>query len=78
MPLVSSGFVHSILESTNPMLTYRIDWFWFLVIHVAAGTVAGIVVSRSERIRTWQHVPFLDRAGIEMDELGDISGRPNA
>jgi cytochrome c oxidase subunit I len=78
VPLIGSGFVHSILGATNPVLTERIDWSWFVVIHIAAGSVAGFVVSRSERIRTWQHVPFLDRAGIEMDELGDTSGRPNA
>jgi hypothetical protein len=78
LPLIGSGFVHSILGATNPMLSERIDWLWFAVIHVAAGAVAGFVVSRSERIRTWQHLPFLDRAGIEIDELADSSGRPNA
>ncbi len=78
VPLIGSGFVHSILEATNPVLNERIDWLWFIVIHVAAGTVAGFVVSRSERIRTWQHLPFLDRAGIEMDKLTDRSGGPDA
>ena len=78
VPLIGSGFVHSILGATNPVLNERIDWLWFVVIHIAAGTVAGFVVSRSERIRTWQHLSFLDRAGIEMDELTDRSGGPNA
>jgi hypothetical protein len=78
VPLIGSGFVHSILGATNPILSARIDWLWFVVIHIAAGTVSGFVVSRSERIRTWQHVPFLDRAGIEMDELTDRSEEHNA
>ena len=78
VPLIGSGFVHSILGTANPVLSEKIDWLWFVVIHVAAGTVAGLVVSRSERIRTWQHLPFLDRAGIEIDELTDRSGGPNA
>ena len=78
VPLIGSGFVQSILGATNPVLSERIDWLWFVFIHIAAGTVAGFVVSRSERIRTWQHVPFLDRAGIEEDELIDRSGGSNA
>jgi cytochrome c oxidase subunit 1 len=78
VPLIGSGFVYSILESTNAVLSERIDWLWFVLIHITAGLVAGFVVSRSERIRTWQHVPFLDRAGIEIDELGNTPGRPNA
>jgi hypothetical protein len=77
VPLIGSGFVHSILGATNPVLSESIDWLWFVVIHIAAGTVAGFVVSRSERIRTWQHLPFLDRAGIEEDELIDRSGGSN-
>jgi hypothetical protein len=78
VPLIGTGFVHSILGATNPVLSERIDWLWFVVIHIAAGTVAGFVVSRTERIRTWQHLPFLDRAGIEEDELIDRSGGSNA
>jgi hypothetical protein len=78
VPVIGSGFVHGILGATNPVLSERIDWLWFVVIHIAAGTVAGFVVSRSERIRTWQHVPFLDRAGIEEDELIDRAGGSNA
>jgi len=77
-PLIGSVFVHSILGADNPVLSERIDWLWFVVIHVAAGTVAGFVVSRSERIRTWQHLPFLTRAGIEEDQLIDRSGGSNA
>jgi hypothetical protein len=29
------------------------------------GIVAGIVVSRQERIHTWQHLPFALRTGME-------------
>jgi hypothetical protein len=40
--------------------------------------VAGIVVSRQERVRTWQHVPFAIRAGVEapgaMDEKSSEEG----
>ena len=42
------------------------DWLWFVVSQMGFGIVAGIVVSRQERIRTWQHLPFAMRAGMEV------------
>jgi hypothetical protein len=58
--------LHSILEVLNPVLNHRIDWLWFVVSQMGFGIVAGIVVSRQERIRTWQHLPFAMRAGMEV------------
>lgn len=78
-PILWTGLIHSILEALDPVLNQRIDWPWFVVSQIGFGVVAGIVVSRQERIRTWQYLPFAVRAGIEapgaMDEKnGD--GRP--
>ena len=64
-PVLWSGLLHSILEAVDPVLNQRIDWFWFVLSQIGFGVVAGIVVSRQVRIRTWQHVPFGVRAGIE-------------
>jgi len=64
-PVLWSGLLHSILEVIDPVLNQRIDWFWFVFSQIGFGVVAGIVVSRQVRIRTWQHVPFGVRAGIE-------------
>jgi hypothetical protein len=64
-PIAWSGLIHSILGIVNPVLNSRIDWFWFVLSQIGFGIVAGIVVSRQERVRTWQHMPFLMRAGIE-------------
>jgi hypothetical protein len=64
-PVLWSGLLHSILEAVDPTLNQRIDWFWFVLSQIGFGVVAGIVVSRQVRIRTWQHVPFGVRAGIE-------------
>jgi len=64
-PVLWSGLLHSILEAVDPVLNQRIDWFWFVLSQIAFGVVAGILVSRQVRIRTWQHVPFGVRAGIE-------------
>jgi hypothetical protein len=65
-PVLWTGLLHSILEVLNPVLNHRIDWLWFAISQIGFGIVAGIVVSRQERIRTWQHLPFAMRAGMEV------------
>jgi hypothetical protein len=64
-PILWSGLLYSILGVVNPVLNQRIDWFWFVLSQLGFGIVAGIVVSRHERIHTWQHLPFALRAGME-------------
>jgi hypothetical protein len=64
-PLTWSGLLHSVLGIINPVLDQRINWFWFVLSQVGFGVVAGIVVARQERVRTWQRLPFAVRAGIE-------------
>ena len=64
-PILWSGLLHSILEFLNPVLNRRINWMWFLISQIGFGVVAGIVVSRQHRVRTWQNLPFAVRAGIE-------------
>ena len=70
-PLLWSGMLHSILGIVNPVLNQRIDWLWFVLSQVGFGIVAGIVVSRQERIRTWQRLPFVLRTGFEESGLRD-------
>jgi hypothetical protein len=71
-PILWSGLLHSTLEFLNPALSDRINWAWFVVTQMGFGIVAGIVVSKQERVKTWQHLPFAVRAGMEapgaMDE----------
>jgi hypothetical protein len=71
-PVLWSGLLHSLLEAIDPVLNRRIDWMWFVLSQIGFGLVAGIVVSRQTRIRTWQFMPFSVRAGFEapgaMDE----------
>ena len=78
-PILWSGLLHSALEFLNPALSDRINWAWFVVTQIGFGVVAGIVVSKQERVRTWQHVPFAIRAGVEapgaMDEKSSEEGR---
>jgi hypothetical protein len=70
-PVLWSGLIHSILEAVDPVLNQRIDWPWFVISQMGFGVVAGIVVSRQQRIRTWQYLPFAVRAGIEAPGVMD-------
>ena len=68
-PLLWTALLHSIIGLLNPVLNERVDWVWFVVSQMGFGIVAGIVVSRRERIRTWQGAPLAIRAGIEASGL---------
>jgi hypothetical protein len=79
-PILWTGLLHSALQLLNPALSDRINWAWFVVTQMGFGIVAGIVVSKQERVRTWQHLPFAIRAGMEapgaMDEKNEEGQRP--
>jgi len=64
-PLLWSGLLHSVLDVINPVMNQRIDWPWFVISQIAFGIVAGMVVSRQERIATWQPLPLAVREGFE-------------
>jgi hypothetical protein len=64
-PMMWSGLLYTTLDVINPVMNQRIDWFWFVLSQVGFGVVAGLVVSRQQRIRTYQGQPFAVRAGLE-------------
>jgi hypothetical protein len=68
-PLLWTGLVHSILGFANPAFNARIAWGWFTLSEICFGIVAGIVVTRSGKIRTHQTLPFMLRMGIEAKEF---------
>lgn len=70
-PVLWSGLIHGILGVVNPVLNQRIDWPWFVLSQVGFGIVAGLVVSRQQRIRTPQHVPLALRVGMEASGMRD-------
>jgi hypothetical protein len=74
-PILWSALIHIMLEALDPTLKQRIDWIWFVASQIGFGVVAGIVVSRQERIPTWQYLPFAVRAGIEAPEADDEKSR---
>jgi hypothetical protein len=70
-PILWTGVVHSALGIVNPVLNQRIHWLWFVISQMGFGIVAGIVVSRRERVRTWQRLPLAFRAGMEGSGMHD-------
>lgn len=70
-PVLWSGLLHSVLEIINPVMNQRINWPWFVITQIAFGIVAGIVVSRQEKISTWQPLPLAVREGVEAQEPVD-------
>ena len=64
-PVLWTGLLHSTLSIINPVLNQRVDWFWFVLSQVGFGLVAGIVVSRHERVGTLQGFPLALRFGLE-------------
>lgn len=74
-PILWSALLHSILEFLNPVLNQRINWMWFVISQVGFGLVAGIVVSRQYRVRTWQSLPLAVRAGMETSGVVDEKNR---
>lgn len=69
-PLMWSGLIYAVLDVVNPVLNQRINWLWFALSQFGFGLVAGLVVSRQERVPTGQAVPFAVRAGMEVSGLG--------
>ena len=74
-PILWSGLIHSILGIVNPVLDQRIDWLWFVFSQVGFGIVAGLVVSRQERIRTRQQLPLALRVGLEASGMREDEKR---
>lgn len=64
-PLLWTGLLWATLDVINPALNDRIEWRWFIMCQIAFGVTAGLVVARSEKIRTLQHMSFAVRSGVE-------------
>jgi hypothetical protein len=68
-PVLWSGLLRSMLDLINPLLGQRVDWYWFIASQFAFGIVAGLVVTRQQRVPVKQFIPFAVRAGIETPGL---------
>jgi hypothetical protein len=77
-PLMWSGLIYGILGIVNPVLNQRISWVWFVISQMGFGIIAGLVVSRTQKIRTAQRMPFalmMETPGI-MHEHGGKDETP--
>jgi hypothetical protein len=70
-PLLWTGLLYSTLAWINPVLHARISWGWFVLSQIGFGVVAGLVVSRRQRVPIAQPMPLVMRAGIEASGLVD-------
>jgi hypothetical protein len=68
-PVLWSGLLWSSVNVIDPLANQRFEWRWFVLGQIAFGITAGIVVGRTEKIRTLQHLPFALRSGIEAPGL---------
>jgi hypothetical protein len=66
-PLLWSFLLYGTLAVINPVMNQRIDWIWFVLSQMGFGIVAGLIVTRQERISTPQ--PLRVRMGIETPGL---------
>jgi hypothetical protein len=73
-PLLWTGLLHSILGFVNPVFAVRIAWGWFALSEMLFGIVAGIVVTKTGKIRTHQTLPFMLRMGLEAKEFESRKG----
>jgi len=73
-PPLWTGLIWASLGIINPALNARIHWGWFVASQVVFGVVAGIVVSRTRKIRTMQALPLAMRVGIEGGRREDEDG----
>jgi len=62
-PLMWTGLIAAGLSVINPALDARIEWRWFVLTQIAFGLVAGLVVARSNTVRTFQHPEVAARTG---------------
>jgi hypothetical protein len=64
-PALWTGLLHSTLGLLNPYFDDHINWYWFALSQVGYGIVAGLVVSRTEGLKSLEGVPLSVRMGVE-------------
>ncbi len=65
IPFIWSFLLYTLMSTLNPVLDSTVNCWWFVFAQIAFGFVAGLVVSKTERINTLQFKSFAERAGIE-------------
>ncbi|MFT4593920.1 MAG: hypothetical protein ACI9JK_001641 [Phycisphaerales bacterium] len=68
IPFIWTFLLYESMKFINPTLDSTVNWWWFLCAQLVFGTVAGIVVSKGEKIKTLQFKSFAERAGVEENQ----------
>ncbi|MBX3354098.1 MAG: hypothetical protein KF724_00190 [Phycisphaeraceae bacterium] len=64
-PVFWTGLIWASLGIVNPALEKYISWPWFIASQFAFGLVAGLVISRFNRVPTMQFLSLPERLGVE-------------
>jgi hypothetical protein len=68
-PVLWSGVAYLSLGIVSPTMDTHVSWPWFLASQVAFGLACGVVVERSEVVKTMQLFPLAVRASVESPGL---------
>ncbi len=77
-PLLWSALACSMMKIVSPILSGRMNWWWFVLSQVAYGLVAGAVINLRVKVRSaeFQALPFATRAGLHTDaKIGKDEGQ---
>ncbi|MDR3723094.1 MAG: hypothetical protein P4K83_01215 [Terracidiphilus sp.] len=68
-PILWSGLAYSMIQHVSPILSDRMDWWWFVASQVAYGLTAAFVIHLRVQVRSaeFQALPFNTRAGLHTD-----------
>jgi hypothetical protein len=53
-PLLWTGLNHGLMGVVNPLMNRHVNWWWFLASQVVYGIVAGVVITRTEKVAVEQ------------------------
>jgi DMSO/TMAO reductase YedYZ heme-binding membrane subunit len=76
-PLLWSALAYTMMKNVSPLLSGRMNWWWFVLSQVAYGLVAGAVIHLRVKVRSaeFQALPFATRAGLHTDaKIGKDEG----
>jgi len=73
-PVLWTGLIWASLGIVNPALEKFISWPWFIASQFAFGLVAGVVISRFNRVPTLQFAPLRERLGLEATHERERTG----
>jgi hypothetical protein len=69
LPVIWTPLLYAGMFALSPILLEHVNWWWFSGSQVAFGVVAGLLISRGEKIPTMQFASLEARLGVEATGL---------